>query len=220
MLKHGSGGHEITWEGPATARCLTTATVTRFGEFVDQGIRCTREAGGGWNGRITERQSEGSAQFIETSYGCYKFWMEMSSRRWRGESPELIYRGAQWSKVSSSNWLPTMTYRDVETPSSTWHNREGRRTLTMAFRPIVKQVVTAASAQIHLWPWYFHSSSNIYVEPCTNLCGELGSWHEIAGNEVLCTRDLFRYCTMPTPLSVSDRATWGAFFFIFHVVSY
>jgi hypothetical protein len=77
----------------------------------------------------------------------------------------------------------------------------------MAFQPIVKQVGTVASARTHPCPRYFHSSSNIRAEPCMNLRDELRSWREIVGDEVICTRDLLRYCTMPTPLSVSDRAT-------------
>jgi hypothetical protein len=49
---------------------------------------------------VTRGQNREGTQFIEASYGCYEFWTKMGSRWWRGESPELVYRAAQWGKGS------------------------------------------------------------------------------------------------------------------------
>jgi hypothetical protein len=52
------------------------------------------------SGRVTRGRNREGTQFIEVGYGCFEFWMEMNLQWWRGESPELIYRGAQWGKNS------------------------------------------------------------------------------------------------------------------------
>jgi hypothetical protein len=49
-------------------------------------------------------------------------------------------------KAWAVNGSSTTTYCDVVTPSSTWHPRDERRTPTMAFWSVVKQVGTAARA--------------------------------------------------------------------------
>jgi hypothetical protein len=95
-------------------------------------------------------------------------------------------------KAQAVNGLSTATYCDVVTPSSTWHHRDERRTLTMAFWPIVKQVGMVASAQTHPWSQYFHPPGNIRVEPCMNIHGELESSRPITDGEMLCIFDILR----------------------------
>jgi hypothetical protein len=45
-------------------------------------LRCTRTLTRGWNEGLTERQSEGSAQFKGIDYSSRQFWQEPTRRRW------------------------------------------------------------------------------------------------------------------------------------------
>jgi hypothetical protein len=94
-------------------------------------------------------------------------------------------------KAQVVSWSSTATYCNVVTPLSMWHPRNERRTPTMTFRLVAKQVGKAASARTHPRSRYFHSPGNIRVEPCTNLNGELESSRPITGGEVLRISDIF-----------------------------
>jgi hypothetical protein len=150
MLKPESGRHELTWEWLATAQCLTAVMVTNFGE-----IRWTcalvNEKGQLRVDWVRNWEAErGKHSLIDSDHECNEFgW------RWARDGEEMSHRSSSTValngvKVRAVNGLSTATYCNVVTPSSMWHQRDERWTPTMAFRSIVKQVGTTASAQTHL----------------------------------------------------------------------
>jgi hypothetical protein len=67
----------------------------------------------------------------------------------------------------------------------------------------------------------FHTCINISTESSTNRCGQPEWPHGYRRWQVsLNLRSFSVYCTMLTPLSAPDRATWGAFFFDLHSANY
>jgi hypothetical protein len=67
----------------------------------------------------------------------------------------------------------------------------------------------------------FHPRGNIPPESSTNHDGQPESPHGGRRQQgSLNQRSFAVYCTMLISFSARDRATWGAFFFNFHVVSY
>jgi hypothetical protein len=101
------------------------------------------------------------------------------------------------------NGLSTATYCDVLMYPRPWHPRGEQWTPTMTSWPVAKQVVTVASSQVYPQSRSFHFPSNICVDPCTNLHGELESRRSITGGEVHCTKDLLQ-CTVPWRCSFSS----------------
>jgi hypothetical protein len=124
-------------------------------------------------------------------------------------------------RARDSNWPPTTTYCDVVRWRMVWHDlvNDGHDGGGRAASSPDKWVQQDRLNPLPLRSFHLHG--NLSPKSSMNRCGQPESPRgDRRRPGSLHLRSSSVYCTMLTLLGATDRATSGAFFFDFHVMSY